>query len=86
MDFLLKKTLISWIIMPNSEFSTIIEKIKVFFNKKSIEIYQLPRTVEEIEKFFDDVKSPRDPLLRQIALIMQSISLYHSGMGTLKVP
>ena len=64
--------------MPNSKFSMIIHKIKVFFNKKSIEIYQLPGTEEEIEKFFDDVTSLwvelKTPLTLWITLIMQSVS------------
>lgn len=66
------------IIVPNSLMEQWIREIKVFFNKKSVEIYQLPGTEEEIEKFFGDVKSPwvesKTPLPLRIVLIMQSVS------------
>ena len=51
MDFLLKKTLILQIIVLNSLFGMIIHEIKVFFNKKSFEIYQLPGMEEEMTNF-----------------------------------
>jgi SNF2 family DNA or RNA helicase len=66
------------IIVPNSLMEQWIREIKVFFNKKKVDIYQLPGTEEEIEKFFLDKKSPwvmsATPPPARIVLIMHSVS------------
>ena len=66
------------IVLPNSLMEQWIWEIKVFFNKKSMEIYQLPGMEKEIEHFFVNAKSPcvssHTPMPLHIYLIVQSVS------------
>lgn len=55
-----------------------IREIKVFFDKKTIEIYQLPATDEDVEAFFLNPKSPwvksTTPMPLRLVLLTQSVS------------
>jgi len=55
-----------------------IREIKVFFDKKKLEIYQLPGTEPEIESFFLDPESlwvkSKTPMPLRVVLITQSVS------------
>jgi len=66
------------IVVPTSLIEQWIREIKVFFDKKKVEIYQLPGTEEEIESFFLDVQSPwvksETPMPLRIVLITHSVS------------
>ena len=55
-----------------------VREIKVFFDKKRVEIYPLPGTEDEIEEFFNGKNSAwvtsESPMILRIVLITQSVS------------
>lgn len=66
------------IVVPTSLMEQWIREIKVFFDKKKVEIYQLPGSEQEIESFFLDPESlwvkSDIPMPLRIVLITQSVS------------